>query len=311
METFTDDTVVALASFLSPHDILSLALSCKRFGTKHMEKIREEGAVQSLETHNTCNNISLMEVAVRRVLHAKWTDEEKAALPRHGDESWIGIYQEFLVQFRMPLQFDKLVGEGISYVESTDKTKVCTNRYLGDSSATAICSNIMRAGKHSASFQINDDSMQNGARCGIMRPTTNDITSLNECSPVHDDLSRFSLKEYEMLYGDDNFDCCMLDSNSLAWKRVRRMWKEWIDLGSNQFSLRMKSRCKVLRWTDRARRIDGPLFTIRLLLDLDEGTLDVYQNERHLGTMMTGLVGEYCWAVTLYDSDGVNVFIRR
>ena len=35
METFTDDTVVALASFLSPHDMLSLALTCKRFGSKH------------------------------------------------------------------------------------------------------------------------------------------------------------------------------------------------------------------------------------------------------------------------------------
>ena len=34
METFTDDTVVALASFLSPHDMISLALTCKRFGTK-------------------------------------------------------------------------------------------------------------------------------------------------------------------------------------------------------------------------------------------------------------------------------------
>ena len=35
METFTDDTVVALASFLAPHDMLSLALTCKRFGAKH------------------------------------------------------------------------------------------------------------------------------------------------------------------------------------------------------------------------------------------------------------------------------------
>ena len=33
-----------------------------------------------------------MEVAARTVLHAKWTDEEKKALPRRGDESWIGIY---------------------------------------------------------------------------------------------------------------------------------------------------------------------------------------------------------------------------
>ena len=36
METFTDDTVVvALASFLAPFDMLSLALTCRRFGSKN------------------------------------------------------------------------------------------------------------------------------------------------------------------------------------------------------------------------------------------------------------------------------------
>ena len=36
-----------------------------------------------------------LEVAAHTALHAKWTDEEKNALSRRGDESWIGIYQEF------------------------------------------------------------------------------------------------------------------------------------------------------------------------------------------------------------------------
>ena len=106
METFTDDTVVAVASFLSPRDMLSLALTCKRFGSKHME-IRVASQSQILETHNTCNNISLMEVAACTVLHSKWTEDEKKALPRRGDESWISLYQEFLLVFCLPLQFDK------------------------------------------------------------------------------------------------------------------------------------------------------------------------------------------------------------
>ena len=107
METFTDDTVVALASFLSPHDMLKLALSCKRFGDKHgMEEA------------------SLIEVAARTVLQTKWTDEERNALPRRGDDSWIGIYQEFLSVFRLPLQFDKVVGQLIEYVEGRHKKAV-------------------------------------------------------------------------------------------------------------------------------------------------------------------------------------------
>ena len=38
-------------------------------------------------------------------------------------------------------------------------------------------------------------------------------------------------------------------------------------------------------------------FKIGMVLDLDEGTLDVYKNDRRLGTMMSGLVGEYCWCL--------------
>ena len=39
-------------------------------------------------------------------------------------------------------------------------------------------------------------------------------------------------------------------------------------------------------------------FKIGLELDLNEGTLVVYKNDRRLGTMMSGLAGEYCWVVT-------------
>jgi len=121
METFTDYTVVALASFLSPHDMLNLALTCKRFGSKHgtttsrsrrlaaREANKNRGSGR--EVRQRTESISLMEVAARTVLQTKWTGEEKNALPRRGDdESWIGLYQEFLKLFCLPLQFDKLVG---------------------------------------------------------------------------------------------------------------------------------------------------------------------------------------------------------
>ena len=107
METFTDDTVVALASFLSPHDMLSLALSCKRFVRSKNGTDKKQSAdlkENAREVRQRIETISLMEVAARTVLHANWTDEENNALPRRGDESWIGIYQEFLSVFRLPLQ---------------------------------------------------------------------------------------------------------------------------------------------------------------------------------------------------------------
>ena len=46
-------------------------------------------------------------------------------------------------------------------------------------------------------------------------------------------------------------------------------------------------------------------------MDLDEGTLDVYKNDIRLGTMKNGLVGEYCWVITIspdeYASVGVTI----
>ena len=58
-----------------------------------------------------------------------------------------------------------------------------------------------------------------------MRPTTNDITSLTSCHPVHDDLSRFSLKDYENLH-NDNVDCCLLDT-CMGNGEQKLRWKKW------------------------------------------------------------------------------------
>ena len=53
-----------------------------------------------------------------------------------------------------------------------------------------------------------------------------------------------------------------------------------------------------------------------LLLDLDEGTLSVYKNGVRLGTMMSGLFGEYTWCAQILSQangrpDRQNVRIER
>jgi hypothetical protein len=42
---------------------------------------------------------------------------------------------------------------------------------------------------------------------------------------------------------------------------------------------------------------------IGMLLDLDQGSMTVYKNDERLGVMATGLSGEYCWAVSLYNEE--------
>jgi hypothetical protein len=41
---------------------------------------------------------------------------------------------------------------------------------------------------------------------------------------------------------------------------------------------------------------------IGMLLDLDQGSMTVYKNDERLGVMATGLSGEYCWAVSLWQT---------
>ena len=254
-----------------------------------------------------------MEVAARTILLAKWTDDEKNALPRREDGSWIGIYQVFLKLFRLPLQFDKLAGSSIDYVERSSKTKVCTD---STDSSTAICSNIMRAGKHSASFQVNRGD-EDFVALGIMRPTTKNITtvtSLTKCHPAHDDLSGFSLKDYKILH-INNVDCCLL-STGFGIGLIRKRWKEWeesellaMDEGQRWHAVR-ENKCQPFSW-EGEEQIFETSFKIGLVLDLYEGTLDVYKNDRRLGTMMRGLVGEYCWAITLRSTNIISVSIGR
>ena len=316
METFTDDTVVALASFLSPHDMLSMALSCRRFGAKNVTDNKKRSAAREedmREVRQRTDSISLMEVAARTILYNKWTEDEKKALPRRGDESWIGLYQEFLKLFHYPLQFDKLAGQCIEYVEGSNKTTVATEDVMMYHH-TAINQNVMRSGKHSVSFHVNDPMGGGGILIGIMRPTTKDITRLERCYPAGDDLSSFSLKDYGSLY-NDNVDCCLLSTyygNGITRKR----WKEWeesellaMDNGQRWQAAR-QNKCTTFGWKGQ-EQIRASSFKVGLILDLDEGTLDVYTNDRHLGTMKSGLVGEYCWTITLISKKEVSVSIGR
>jgi len=299
---------VAIASFLSPHDMVSLALTCKRFGDKNGRDKKRSAAreVCTREVRQKTEPISLMEVAARTVLFTKATEDERNALPKHLDESWIGIYNEFLKLFRYPLQFDKLAGGGFRHISTSthsvgeDKTRVSSMgvgyRIIG----AAICSNIMRAGKHSVSFQVNDGnpSMNYGITCGIMRPTTKDITStsLDCCHPLIHDLSRFSLKEYETLYRN-NVDCCLYSTN-MGFGVLRPRWKRWeeselIVMDEEQrLQKKRQNENQSFSWEGQEQTRETS-FTIGCVLDLDEGTLDVFKNGRRLGTMMSGLVGEY------------------
>ena len=44
-----------------------------------------------------------------------------------------------------------------------------------------------------------------------------------------------------------------------------------------------------------------------MLLDLEEGTLTIYQDNQRLGVMKSGLAGEYCWGVFMNGANTVSI----
>ena len=54
------------------------------------------------------------------------------------------------------------------------------------------------------------------------------------------------------------------------------------------------------------------VFSVGLLLDLNEGTLAVYKNRQRLGIIKDGLSGEYCWVMSIQGASNSNaVQIKR
>ena len=124
-----------------------------------------------------------------------------------------------------------------------------------------------------------------------------------------------------MLHGNDNNVDCYLFNSYTGNGLIRYRWKKWkaselaaMD-GEKRVQAALQNKSQRYQWEGK-EWIREASFKIGLVLDLDEGTLDVYKNDRRLGTMKSGLVGEYCWVVLLVGLTGradsaFNVSISR
>jgi len=285
MESFSDEIAISFASFLPPRDLVSLSLSCKRFGarcdtvtSRTAWKLAREAKRQKTGTiRHSC--WSLMEKAAQQAIDAVGSDDEKNALPRRGEESWIGIYQD-LQLLRAPLIFDQIIGDGIDYAGENKNT--VDGKFNGhEIYSSAISQHVMRAGKHCVSFHVNGPGP---ILLGIMRPIDNlsmrDL-KLKECHPVNQDLSSFS-REHRTRSSRKSIDCCMMD----------------VTIGDCLCRYSPNSQISTVAQGAWMEGSSGT-YEIGFVLDLDEGSLTVYKNGRRLRTMRDRITGEYCWVASL------------
>ena len=166
-------------------------------------------------------------------------------------------------------------------------------------------------GKHFAKFKISTCDpivifQYVYCRIGIMRPISSKLKKSAPFLPAWfcplstPMFSKF-LEEKTPAWGESDVNCCLYYDYSgyceySNWASSHKGKKEKKWEGMKGFDI-----------------YDGEL---GLLLDLDEGTLSVYKNGVRLGTMMSGLSGEYTWVAQIIAQangrpDQQNVRIER
>ena len=273
------DVLSQLAAFLEANDLCQVKAMCRALGSAN------DGAA--------FNGLSMTEEAARRVFESAASDEEKAVLPRYDGEGWIELYHHLLM-LRARLTFDQLVGRYAAYRggDAASVQGMIINGLYDDSQA--ICGNhIMRAGKHWTTFKSSSSFKWNQS-VGVIRPLPGwDKRGLDSFTPTspefHEDLQHERTDRWE---GDVH--CCCLDMRS-----GNCYWSDWEGLSS-----------KGSNW-EAPDGYDRHCTSLGMLLDLDNGTLSVYQNGQRLGTLKDGLAGEYCWIAGFHVLSSGNVFIQR
>ena len=266
MDSLDNDIIIHFASYLCSKDLVSLALTCRRF----------DYAGQ----HDT--GLSLMEDTAHQII-SKAKEHEKEALPRMADQSYIELYSE-LEKLRAPRVFDHLIGTRLFYVND-DKSHI---KIVGEGTQshkynTAISNHVMRAGRHYATFTKEGEWF---VRIGIVRPLLNfykkRLYSFDPLDEEHfgwrDHGSKIKVNYCSLMVGSRDFH-----------NRGRCYWSNWVHP------------YKINNWVGREEFENGD--EIGMLLDLDADTLCIYKNGRRLGILKDGLTGEFCWTATMWKHD--------
>ncbi|EJK56560.1 hypothetical protein THAOC_23532 [Thalassiosira oceanica] len=257
------DVLGHLATFLEAGELCQTRATCKALGSRDAPAF---------------DGLSMAEEAARRIFESA-SDEEKAMLPRHEGEGWIELYHHLLM-LRARLTFDQLFG----FFVCQEDDKAALQRWSDAGVSSAICGNhVMRAGKHWATFVCDQSLLAGSLSVGVIRPL-----------PGWEDHRVFRvLEEFH-------------PANPILWEVLRRertsRWEG--DVHFCQFYL--SGECYYTEWEgfqiqrsywEGVNDYDAKIDTLGMLLDLNIGTLSVYQNGQRVGILKDGLAGVYCWNV--------------
>jgi len=276
--SYVDTSLIAqVASFVgASRELLNLALTCKAFGWWQSRSgsewdwsLADEVARQMVCSGQ--NNINGVRVSLPRYVR--------------GMRTWLSILHES----ERPLKFNTLLGRHIEY-SSGDRTSARNSAgrgYFGEALASGF---VMMSGIHYAEFQIIGNP-----HFGIVRPMPNIILRM---LARHETLDFFENEFY------DDFLAARTDewvgtvhTCEYSCEDGELSWTGWdIENEQEQF---------MVEWEGMEGCMTGD--TIGMLLDLDEGKVTVYKNNRRLGVLKDGLSGPYCWYANVTTKSAVSI----
>ena len=266
--------VTHISSFLgTSRELLNLGLTCKSFGFRQPTSTR---------------HLSLVEEVARRKVCSSATDAELDHLPQYvsGTTTWLSI----LHRFDHLLIFDVLLGGNTEH-QNGDKTTVCgKSDYRG---VGVLSSYVMRSGSHYVEFQITR-APRRGPCIGIVRPMPGLDAGAYRSGFDFTDFEFYPdfLAQRSDDWGNGNVHACEYYSKTGAMS-----WTDWDDDEDEE-------NCNV-DWEGMEGCESGD--TVGMLLNLDEGTLTVYKDNRCLGVLKDGLSGSYCWYADVSFGDAVAI----
>jgi len=316
MESFTEDTLFNITSYLTSHEILNLGLTCKYFGgkpggvvdtdnnkkrTKRRKKNNSTTAEPSEEKRE--RQWSLMEeMAKRRVDNTKkdtnWQGKWKGTdvyklTSRTGNESWIRI-DNCIQKMNSELVFSRFIGNSFGYVKK-NPSHIQMRRATSDmpmSNSIAVCQNVMTEGRHYVEYTV---TREGAFSPGIIYPIQNSHEAkLFKNIPSYEAENNFSPASWGRLWADvmeRHARVC----NSQGWNA---------SCSKNQFLFDNEGAYVYQRISLRQK---GTVMGV--LLDFNKDMMQIYVDGRCAATyssMYSG--GQYSWGVLLDSDSSISSF---
>ena len=198
LDTLHNDLLIRCASYLDADGLAQLGRTSARFGIPQAGQQR-----------------SLVNEAARQQFRQSATDEERGCLPKHDDESNVGLCRA-LEQLRQPLCFDELMGGGFGPQEHPARVTY-TGRY---ECSTAMSGHVMRGGRHFVEFTVTINEENAHINLGVIRQVSlangidlkadwnSNVNPVNVSSYNKPAVSENLRSQRTATWGNSNVHCC-------------------------------------------------------------------------------------------------------